>query len=144
MLLPFSIAGESHIGQSGIAGSKLPLLQPPSMPVDRRGRDQAGKMDDRHGDNNTPKVNQLGNCARHRPCSATSTMRSAAPRIADAAFTIPAPRRRPPSTYQLPPQCYERQIEGQSDGFEGYLPYHTPTDATLRRQDERTIDCREA
>ena len=51
MLLPFSIAGELHIGQSGIAGSKLPLLQPSSMPVDQRGRDQAGKMDDRHGDN---------------------------------------------------------------------------------------------
>ena len=64
--------------------------------------------------------------------------------IADAPFTITAPRRRPPSSYQPPPHCYEGQIEGQTDGFEGDLPYHTPTDATLRRQDERKIDRREA
>ena len=64
--------------------------------------------------------------------------------IADAPFTIAAPRRRPPSSYQLPPHCYVGQIEGQTDGIEEYLPCHTPTDATLRRQDERTIDRRES
>ena len=47
-------------------------------------------------------------------------------------------------TNQLPPHCYVGQIEGQTDGIEEYLPYHTPTDATSRRQDERTIDRREA
>ena len=47
-------------------------------------------------------------------------------------------------TDQLPPHCYVGQIEGQTDDVEEDLPYHTPTDATLRRQDERTIDRREA
>ena len=47
-------------------------------------------------------------------------------------------------TNQLPPHCYVAQIEGQTDGIGEYLPCHTATDATLRRQDERTIDRGEA
>ena len=62
-------------------------------------------------------------------CTA-STVLSTAPSFADAPFTIPTPRRRPPSSYQLPPHCYVGQIEGQTDGIEEYLPCHTPTDAT--------------
>ena len=53
MLLPLTCSQllESRgIGQNGIVGSKLPLLQLPRMLVDQRERDQAGKMDDRTGD----------------------------------------------------------------------------------------------
>merc|ERR1712115_704843 len=58
------------------------------------------------------------------------------PSFADAPFTIPTPRRQPPSSYQLPPHCYEGQNEGQTDGFEGYLPH---TSRRHRAPTRRTI-----